>query len=56
MSDSYEEMKIRAKQKQFNFPYLYDGDTQAASKAYGPQPRRMFLFLTKKENYATATD
>src|ERR1700761_9811461 len=29
MGDSYEEMKIRAKQKKFNFPYLYDGATEA---------------------------
>lgn len=36
MGDSYEEMKIRAKQKQFNFPYLFDGETEAMSKAYGP--------------------
>ena len=36
LSDSFEEMKIRAKEKQFNFPYLYDGDIQAAAKAYGP--------------------
>src|SRR6478735_5609053 len=34
MSDSYEEMKLRAKQKHFNFPYLYDGKTQSVSKAY----------------------
>lgn len=36
MSDSYEEMKIRAAQKHFNFPYLYDGNTEAVSIAYGP--------------------
>ncbi len=36
MSDSYEEMKIRAAQKHFNFPYLYDGNTEAVSFAYGP--------------------
>ncbi len=36
LSDSFEEMKIRAKEKQFNFPYLYDGDTQATAEAYGP--------------------
>ena len=36
MSDSFEEMKIRAKEKNFNFPYLYDGDKEAAAKAYGP--------------------
>src|SRR5450631_2334182 len=36
LGDSYAEMKIRAKEKQFNFPYLYDGETETASKAYGP--------------------
>ncbi|HVX48802.1 MAG TPA: redoxin family protein [Chitinophagaceae bacterium] len=36
LSDSYEEMKIRAAQKQFNFPYLYDGETEEVSKQYGP--------------------
>jgi peroxiredoxin len=34
-SDSYDEMKIYAKEKGFTFPYLYDGDTQATAKAYG---------------------
>jgi len=36
MSDSLEEMKLRAKIKKYNFPYLYDGETQEASLAYGP--------------------
>lgn len=36
VSDSFEEMKIRAKDKVFNFPYLYDGDTQKVARAYGP--------------------
>ena len=36
MGDSFAEMKIRAKQKKYNFTYLYDGDTETASKAYGP--------------------
>jgi peroxiredoxin len=36
MGDSFKEMKIRAKEKQFNFPYLYDGGTQSTAKAYGP--------------------
>ena len=36
LGDTYEEMKIRAKEKNYNFPYLYDGDTQAAANAYGP--------------------
>lgn len=36
LSDTYEEMKIRAKDLSFNFPYLYDGDTQKTALAYGP--------------------
>jgi len=36
LGDSFDEMKIRAKQKKFNFPYLYDGETEKASRAYGP--------------------
>ena len=29
-------MKIRAQERGFAFPYLYDGDTQAVTKKYGP--------------------
>jgi thiol-disulfide isomerase/thioredoxin len=36
MGDSYKEMKLRAAQKKFNFPYLYDGAAEAMAKAYGP--------------------
>jgi len=36
LSDSFEEMKIRAKHRQFNFPYLYEGDRTGFSRAYGP--------------------
>ena len=36
LGDSYDEMKIRAKEKKFNFPYLYDGETETVSRAYGP--------------------
>ncbi len=36
MNDTFEEMKVRAKQMQYPFPYLYDGETQAMSAAYGP--------------------
>jgi peroxiredoxin len=34
-SDSLEEMKHRAKDRNFQFPYLYDGETQKTSLAYG---------------------
>lgn len=33
--DTLEGMKGYAKESGFTFPYLYDGDTQAAAKAYG---------------------
>lgn len=36
LGDYYEEMKIRAVDKGYNFPYLYDGDTHEYTLAYGP--------------------
>ena len=36
MSDTFDEMKLRAANKDFNFPYLYDGATQSVAHAYGP--------------------
>jgi peroxiredoxin len=36
LSDSLEEMKVRAHDKGFTFPYLYDGETQAVAHQYGP--------------------
>ncbi len=36
LGDDFEDMKIRAAYKGFNFPYLYDGDTGETSKKYGP--------------------
>jgi peroxiredoxin len=35
LGDSLEDMKIRAKDRKFAFPYLYDGETQKTSAAYG---------------------
>jgi peroxiredoxin len=37
ISDSLEEMKIRAEYKHLTYPYLYDGETQSVTDAYGPQ-------------------
>jgi len=37
ISDSLEEMKIRAQYKHLTYPYLYDGETQSVTEAYGPQ-------------------
>jgi thiol-disulfide isomerase/thioredoxin len=45
IGDSFDEMKIRAKERQFNFPYLYDGETEKMSKAYGPAATpHVFIF------------
>ncbi len=34
-NDGFDEMKLHAKEQDFNFDYLYDGETQAVAKAYG---------------------
>lgn len=45
VSDSLPEMKIRAQFRQFNFPYLYDGETQKVSREYGPTATpHLFIF------------
>jgi peroxiredoxin len=36
LGDSLDEMKIRAKDKDFRFPYLYDGADQKVALVYGP--------------------
>lgn len=36
VGDSFDDMKNRAVLRGFTFPYLYDGDVQEVSKAYGP--------------------
>ncbi len=45
LSDSLDEMKIRARDRGFTFPYLYDGDTQRASRAFGAMATpHVFIF------------
>ncbi|MBS0208930.1 MAG: redoxin domain-containing protein [Planctomycetes bacterium] len=50
VGDSLEDMKLRAKERSFAFPYLYDGETQKTSAAYGvvatPQ---VFLFDARRK-------
>jgi thiol-disulfide isomerase/thioredoxin len=49
VGDSYEEMKIRARDAGFNFPYLYDGETETASRKYGPATTpHVFIFDEKR--------
>ena len=58
LSDSLPEMKLRAKERGFNFPYLYDGDREDASRAYGPAATpHIFIFdRERKLRYQGAID
>jgi thiol-disulfide isomerase/thioredoxin len=48
-NDSFEEMKPYAKESRFNFPYLYDGETQGIAKAYGALATpHVFIFDGKR--------
>ena len=58
LSDSLEEMKIRARERRFTFPYLYDGDTQAVSQLYGPTatPHAFVFDRERKLRFAGRVD
>lgn len=58
MGDTYKEMKRRAAEKHFNFPYLYDGKTEVASRAYGPiATPHVFIFdKNRKLRYSGRID
>jgi thiol-disulfide isomerase/thioredoxin len=58
VSDSFDEMKIRAKFRNFNYPYLYDGETQSVSHAYGPTatPHLFILDAERKLRYEGRLD
>ena len=49
LGDTFEEMKIRAKDESYNFPYLYDGETQEVALAYGAKATpHVFIFDRKR--------
>lgn len=58
MSDSFAEMKVRAKDHGFNFPYLYDGENEAVSRAYGPvvTPHAFVFDANRKLRFVGAID
>jgi peroxiredoxin len=58
LSDSLEEMKIRASFKHLEYPYLYDGETQQTARAYGPQATpHIFVFdAARKLRYEGRVD
>jgi peroxiredoxin len=50
LTDSPEDMKIRAEHRHFNFPYLYDGETQEVTQAYGAQATpHIFIFDNERK-------
>ena len=50
VGDSFEEMKIRAEYRHFNFPYLYDGEDQKISNMYGPTATpHVFIFDAQRK-------
>jgi peroxiredoxin len=58
VSDTLEEMKIRVAYKHLQYPYLYDGETESVSQAYGPQASpHIFVFdQQRKLRYEGAID
>jgi peroxiredoxin len=58
VSDTLEEMKIRVAYKHLPYPYLYDGETESVSQAYGPQASpHIFIFdQQRKLRYEGAID
>jgi peroxiredoxin len=45
LSDTLADMKIRYAWKHLHYPYLYDGETQSVTRAYGPQATpHVFIF------------
>ena len=50
VDDSFESMKVRAEFRKFNFPYLYDGETQAVAHQYGPKVTpHIFIFDAERK-------
>ena len=58
IGDSLDEMKIRVAYKHLRYPYLYDGETQSAARAYGPQATpHVFIFdETRRLRYEGRVD
>jgi thiol-disulfide isomerase/thioredoxin len=58
MGDTLEDMKIRARDMEYNFVYLYDGDEQKVSRSYGPaRTPHVFVFdRQRKLRYEGAID
>lgn len=58
IGDSFAEMKLHAAYRAFNFPYLYAGDHEAVSRAYGPvaTPHAFVFDAARRLRYVGAID
>ena len=58
LGDTLEEMKLRAQDRGWTFPYLYDGETQAMAHAYGPvaTPHVFVFAAARKLRFAGRVD
>jgi hypothetical protein len=46
-------MKIRVEYKNLHYPYLYDGEKQAVTRAYGPQATPHVFVFDRNASCAT---
>jgi peroxiredoxin len=50
LDDSFESMQVRAREKNYAFPYLYDGATQSTALKYGPAATpHVFIFDAERK-------
>ena len=58
LGDTLDEMKLRAKDRGWTMPYLYDGETEAMSRQYGPVATpHVFVFdAARRLRYAGRVD
>jgi thiol-disulfide isomerase/thioredoxin len=58
LGDTLDEMKVRAKDRGWTMPYLYDGETEAMSRSYGPVATpHVFVFDAQRRlRYAGRVD
>jgi thiol-disulfide isomerase/thioredoxin len=58
LGDTLEDMKVRARDRAFGFPYLYDGEPGEASRAYGPvtTPHAFLFDAERKLRYVGRID
>ena len=58
LGDSFAEMKIRARDRHFDFPYLFDGETETVSRSYGPvaTPHTFVFDSSRRLRYVGSID